>query len=299
MIKIPRYDTFSKIEPITKGMSGDKKYYIETVDGKHLLLRVSDSSEYSQKRTEFELMKHLVTLDVPMPLPIDFGTYDNGKCVYTLLSWIDGVEVEAILPNLSKREQYMLGIESGKILQKIHTIPSTDITDNWAERYYNVINPRLEAFRSEGIPFVGDTIILNYLESNRDLLNNRPQCYHHGDYHMGNMIQSDAGQLSIIDWHTVDFDNCGDPWYEFNRIGIEFAAFASGQIDGYFNHEIPEKFWKLLSYYLAASAITSIVWAKYFAPERIQDILKLNTDILHWFDDMKNPVPTWYLKDYS
>ena len=299
MTEIPLYDTFSKIEPITKGMSGDKKYYIETVDGKHLLLRVADSSEYSQKRTEFEVMKHLVTFDVPMPSPIDFGTCDNGRCVYTLLSWVDGVEVEAILPNLTKAEQYKMGIEAGKILQKIHTFPSTDVDDNWAERYYSVIDPRLEAFRSEGIPFVGDTIILNYLESNRDLLNNRPQCHHHGDFHMGNIIQSDTGRISIIDWHTVDFDNCGDPWYEFNRIGLEFAAFASGQIDGYFNHEVPEKFWRLLAYYLAASAITSIVWAKYFAPERIQGILKLNTEILCWFDDMKNPVPTWYLRDFS
>ena len=226
-----------------------------------------------------------------MPSPIDFGTCDNGQCVYTLLSWVDGVEVEAILPNLSNAEQYNMGIESGKILQKIHTVPSKDISDNWVNRYYSVINPRLEAYRSEGIPFVGDNIILNYLESNRDLLNNRPQCHHHGDFHMGNLIQSDTGRLSIIDWHTVDFDNFGDPWYEFNRIGIEFAAFASGQIDGYFNHNVPDNFWRLLAYYLAASAITSIVWAKYFAPKRIQNILKLNTEILCWFDNMKNPVP--------
>ena len=39
MIDIPIYDTFSKIEPIVKGMSGDKKYYIETVDGSNLLLK--------------------------------------------------------------------------------------------------------------------------------------------------------------------------------------------------------------------------------------------------------------------
>ncbi len=299
MIEIPLYDTFSKIEPITKGMSGDKKYYIETVEGKHFLLRIADFSEYAQKEIEFEAMKHLVARGVPMPSPIDFGTCNNSKCVYTLLSWVDGVEVEAILPTLSKAEQYTLGIEAGEILRKIHTHPAPDIVDNWAERYYSVINPRLKAFRSEGIPFVGDTIILNYLESNGVLLNNRPQCHHHGDYHMGNMIHSDTGRLSIIDWHTVDFNNCGDPWYEFNRIGIEFPAFASGQIDGYFDHAIPEKFWSLLAYYLAASAITSIVWAKYFAPEGLQDILKLNTDILRWFDDMKNPVPTWYLNDFS
>lgn len=299
MIKIPHYDTFSKIKPITKGMSGDKKYYIETVDGKHMLLRVADVSECSQKRTEFEAMKHLVTFGVPMPSPIDFGTCDNDKSVYTLLSWVDGAEVEAILPNLSKEKQYKLGIESGEILKKIHSAPSKDITDNWEKRYYSVINPRLEAFHSEGIPFEGDTIILNYLESNRELLINRPQCHHHGDYHAGNMIQSDTGGLSVIDWHTIDFDNYGDPWYEFNRIGIEFPAFASGQIDGYFNHEVPENFWKLLAYYLSASAITSIVWAKYFAPERVKSILKLNTDILCWFDDMKKTVPTWYLKDFA
>ncbi|GKX66435.1 aminoglycoside phosphotransferase family protein [Inconstantimicrobium mannanitabidum] len=299
MREIPLYNSFVKIESITKGMSSDKKYYIETVDGQHMLLRIADASEYAQKRTEFENMKHLASLGVPMPSPIDFGTCDNGKSVYTLISWIDGVEVETLLPSLTLKEQYIFGVESGQILQKIHSVPLTTICDNWAERYFSIIDPRLEAFRSEGIHFEGDTIILYYLESNRDLLCNRPQCHHHGDYHMGNMIQSDTNRLSIIDWHTVDFEGYGDPWYEFNRIGIKFGRFASGQIDGYFNHDVPEKFWKLFAYYLAASAITSIVWAKYFAPERIQDILKMNTDILHWFDDMKNPIPTWYLRDFS
>jgi serine/threonine-protein kinase len=62
---------------------------------------------------------------------------------------------------------------------------------------------------------------------------------------------------------------------------------------------VPVKFWKLLAYYLAASTITSIVWAKYFAPERVQAILKMNTDILYWFDGMKNPIPTWYFREFS
>ena len=52
---------------------------------------------------------------------------------------------------------------------------------------------------------------------------------------MGNLIISSDRQLYVIDWHTVDFDNCGDPWYDFNPLGIEFPAFASGQIVGYFN----------------------------------------------------------------
>lgn len=205
--------------------------------------------------------------------------------------------METALPNLSRSEQYALGIESGKILRRIHDSYVNQTTINWIDRYYSVIGPRLEAFRLEGIPFEGDTFIIDYLERNRDLLKNRPQCHHHGDYHVGNMILTDTKCISIIDWHTVDFDNCGDPWYEFNRIGIEYAEFASGQINGYFDHEVPENFWKLLAYYLSASAITSIVWAKYFAKERLEDIMQLNADVLCWFDNMKNPIPTWYLKD--
>jgi serine/threonine-protein kinase len=299
MTEIPPYKSFSKIELITRGMAGDKKYYIETFDGEHMLLSVADVAEYWQKRAEYEKVKNLASCGVSMPSPIDFGTCDKGKSVYTLLSWVDGVGVEMILPDLSLREQYMLGVKSGEILEKIHSVPFTPLSDNWDERYYSVIGPQLEAFRSEGIPFEGDSIILNYLESNRHLLRQRSQCQQHGDYHTGNMILSDTGNLSIIDWHTVDFEGYGDPWYEFNRIGVDFPAFASGQIDGYFKHEVPENFWKLLAYYLSASEITSIVWAKYFAPERTQSILKKNTDILCWFDNMKNPIPTWYLRDFS
>lgn len=115
---------------------------------------------------------------------------------------------------------------------------------------------------------------------------------------MGNMIQSKDGSLFVIDWHTVDFNNYGDPWYEFNRLGIDFPAFASGQIDGYFNHKPPEGFWRLFAYYLSTSAITSIVWSKHFAPERLHSILNLNRDILHWFDAMRNVVPIWYRSEF-
>ena len=39
------YNSFLKIEPVNKGWSTDKKYYIETIKGEHLLLRVSDISQ--------------------------------------------------------------------------------------------------------------------------------------------------------------------------------------------------------------------------------------------------------------
>lgn len=100
-------------------MSGDRKYYIQTKDGAKRLLRVSDISVYEQKKSEFEAMKQLVQLDIPMSQPIDFGICDNEKSVYSLLSWIEGDEVEEKLPNMTEAIQYKLGIESGKILHKM------------------------------------------------------------------------------------------------------------------------------------------------------------------------------------
>jgi len=123
----------NKIEIVSKGMAGDKKYKVITSYNRQLLLRIADISEHNQKNNEFEVARKVAALGVPVSQPIDFGICNNGKNVYTLLS-----------------------------------------------------------------------------------------------------------------------------------------------------------------YYLAASAITSIVWAKYFAPERLRAILQLNINILKWFDNMKELVPTWY-----
>ncbi len=41
-----------------------------------------------------------------------------GKSVYSLLTWCDGEDAEAILPRLTETEQYLLGIKSGEILRK-------------------------------------------------------------------------------------------------------------------------------------------------------------------------------------
>lgn len=136
---------------------------------------------------------------------------------------------------------------------------------------------------------------MDYIETNRYLLKQSVQCRHHGDYHTGNLIVNE-GTISVIDWHAVDFNNIGDPWYEFNRIGVEYPEFASGQIDGYFGGTIPEEFRKLFALYISASAITGIAWAKHYAPSELDRIMRLNRNMPVWFSNMRNPVPTWYGK---
>ena len=45
-------ENFSKVNEISKGMSGDRKYYIETRDGKKLLLRITEVSNYETKKKD-------------------------------------------------------------------------------------------------------------------------------------------------------------------------------------------------------------------------------------------------------
>ena len=291
---IPGYDHFSEIIPISKGMSSDKKYRIITADGADMLLRVADIAEQTKKKTEFDFLQQVCALGVPACQPVDFGICNNGKSVYQLVTWIEGEEVERALPHLSEAQQYDLGMQAGKALRLVHSLPAPAIADTWESRYFSIIDKRLESFHLYGDPFDGDKIILEYLDNNRQLLAQRPQHRHHGDYHEGNMILSPDGELRIIDWHTVDFDNIGDPWYEFNRLDCTMPHFAAGQLCGYFNGEPPKEFWKLLAYYQAASAITSIAWAKYHAPEELSRIMQLNRDILTWYDNFHRVVPSWY-----
>jgi serine/threonine-protein kinase len=298
MQDIKDYNSFKKIEPVNKGWSKDKKYYIETVDGRRLLLRVSDISEYERKKAEFEMMKQVAALGVPMSQPLDFGICDNGKSVYSLLTWCDGEDAETALPRMTETEQYVLGIKSGEILKRIHSIPAPKEQEEWSIRFNRKTNYKIERYKACGVKFDGDDKIIGYIENNRHLLSGRPQCYQHGDYHVGNMIISPDNMLSIIDFNRPDF---GDPWEEFNRIVWSATAsphFATGQLRGYFGGEPPIEFFKLLAFYISSNTLSSIYWAIPFGEEEITTMKNQARDVLSWFDNMNNPVPTWYLKDF-
>jgi len=298
MTDIPQYDTFAKIEPLNKGWSSDKKYYVETTDGRRLLLRVADIAEYERKRTEFDMLKRVAELDVPASRPVDFGVCDGGKSVYQLLTWIDGEDAETVLPTLSEAEQYALGVKAGEILQKIHSIPAPENIEDWAARFNRKTDTKIKKYKECGLRFDGDETIIAYLQANRRLLENRPQCYQHGDYHVGNMLIADVKALSIIDWNRDDY---GDPWEEFNRIVWCAQAsphFATGQLRGYCGGEPPIEFWQLLAYYIGSNTLSSIYWAIPFGQSEIDTSMNQTKDIMQWYDNFNRIVPTWYLPDF-
>lgn len=289
------YNSFLKIELVNKGWSSDKKYCIETVDGKKLLLRVADLSHYDRKKAEFEMMKQIAALGIPMSQPLDFGICNNGKSVYSLLTWCDGEDAEAVLSRLTEIEQYELGIKSGKILRLVHSISAPNEQEEWSVRFNRKASNKIEKYKSCGIKIDGDDKIIGYIENNRYLLSDRPQCYQHGDYHVGNMIISPYNTLSIIDFNRFDF---GDPWEEFNRIVWSATVsphFATGQLNGYFGGKPPIDFFKSLAFYISSNTLSSIHWAISLGENEITTMKNQAKDVLSWFDNMNNPVPTWYL----
>jgi len=286
---------FIKSKPITKGWSEDKKYCVTNVDGTKYLLRISPIERYDHRKNLHEMMQQVSDMGVPMCQPIDFGTCDDG--VFSLQSWIEGEDLEDVLPLLSETAQYVLGLQSGEILRKIHSIPAPETQEDWSTRFTRKTDYKIEKYHECGIRFEGDADVIRYIEQNKGLLENRPQCFQHGDYHVGNMM-FENGELKIIDFDRYDF---GDPWEEFNRIvwcAQKSPHFATGQLRGYFDGEPPLGFFKLLAFYIGSNTLSSIYWALDFDNIELETMMNQAKDVLSWYDNMSNPVPTWYLKDF-
>jgi len=282
----------SKI-PIEKGWSGDLKYCVSTADGAKYLLRISPADRFERRKREFERMQQVSALGIPMCQPMEFGRCDEG--VYAIQSWIEGRDAETVIPALPKSQQYAYGLEAGRILSKIHSIPASADAPDWGIRFNAKIDRKIKMYASCDLKYENGEAFLRYLAESRHLLHGRPQSYQHGDYHIGNMMIDEAGALTVIDFDKDDF---GDPWEEFNRIvwsAQAAPAFASGMVDGYFGGNVPMEFWQLLALYIRSNTLGSLPWAIPFGEKEIAVMPHQAAQVLQWYDNMTQVVPRWYV----
>lgn len=277
---------------IDKGWSADKKYYIETNEKQKLLLRTVSLDQLERKQIEFDKMSEVFSQGILMSKPLDLS-HDHEN-VYSLFSWLEGEEARDRLPSFSKTRQYQLGLEAGQVLKKIHSISTPEKIEDWETKFSRKIDRNIGNYQSCPLKYEKGEIILRYIDENRHLIKGRSSVFQHGDYHTGNMIISSNQQVGIIDFNRWDF---GDAWEEFNR--IDFSAeispqFAAGQIDGYFDNEPPEVFFKLLSLYICVNLLNALPWALAYSDEEVLVMQKKAVKVLEWFDDMQNVVPNWY-----
>lgn len=296
MKDIPNYETYIKIEPINKGWSGDKKYYVETKDGERLLLRVSDVSHYDEKKNEFEMMKRIAASGIKMSMPINFGICNGGKSVYQILSWIDGEEAKEALYHMSEAEQYACGQKAACVLKQLETVDYKPASDEWAKSYAERVECYIELYRNCGYTFDGDELIISYLRTGLDSIGERPTALIHQDFQTDNMVISPDGEI-----YTIDFQMCGnaDPYLVLTGVGVSAmysVPFAMGQIDGYFGESVPNDFWKKYNLYMTSEMLYAFTVGVHMEEER-EETLRMFDDEVERIKNNASLVPWWYKKD--
>lgn len=286
------------MKPLVKGWSKDIKYYIEDKENRKFLLRISDASLYDKKLAHFKLLKEINKLGLNTPIPYEFGKLDDGR-VYMILGWIEGEDAEKVLPTLDERKQYTLGKDAGKILKSLHEIPI--ITNNtWRDVYEYKIPRKIQAAKAAHVKHKHLDKFINYVLENMYIVRNNSMKFQHGDYHIGNMIITNNLELAIIDFDKMDVADPLDDFKPFVWTVNKSSIFETGLIDGYYDNNVPEEFFRTLALYAAESCIGHIPWAITFGDEEVRVALEVADQIYEWYKGFSTIVPTWYdttLKD--
>ncbi|QVK18548.1 phosphotransferase [Mycoplasmatota bacterium] len=284
-----------KVEPILKGYSFDKKVYLEDDKNNQYVLRVSDFSEYDKKQKEFEVMKQVEKLNVKMSKPLYIGVNEDEDVCFQLVSYLSGQDASETLSLYSEDEQYNIGFEAGIELKKMHKLVAPKNYPDWFLVKSKKNNRYINAYKELGIYIKGEEKIFNYMNENMDLMKNRPNHFQHDDFHVGNIIVEDKSYKGVIDFNRYDY---GDPIHDFYKVPMfstEISIpFSVGQIDGYFNHQVPKSFWELYTLYLSMSFIPSIVWSKKYYPEDLEEMTERVYRIYDEHKGFETIIPNWY-----
>lgn len=291
---IPGYNTWESVEAVSKGWSADKKYIVKTKSGEKLLLRIADAESLEQKKKEYDIICKYAKLGFEMSMPLGFGLCDNGGHTYMLLTWVEGEDLEEALPKLTEAEQYELGRSAGRILRQIHSIPVTQ-EDIPAQSKKAKKLMQLERYEESQVRIAGDETAVQYVKDNIDKLWLEPPVYMHGDFHPGNLILTPKKTLGVIDFNRWEV---GDPYEEFYKLesfGVEVSvSYCIGQIDAYFNDEVPMKFWETLAVYVAHASLYSVKWAEKFGQEDIDGMVRRCLAAMEHYAGFKKVIPVWY-----
>ncbi len=291
---IAGFSEWQKIKQIDKGWSDDKKYFVQTKNGDKLLLRLSDISSYEAKKKEYQIIQKYSSLGFSMSMPIEFGKCNQDKNVYMILSWVDGEDLEEILPFLTVKQQYLLGRQAGEILRRIHGM-KVEETDMPTKTKVEKKLLQLERYENSNVRIVNDETVVQYVKDNIHKIWSKDIVYMHGDFHPGNLIYMENRSIGVIDFNRWEV---GDPYEEFYKLE-SFSRdlsvpYSIGQIDAYFYDKVPNDFWEILAVYVAHASVHSIKWAEKFGQDDIDNMTRICLKAFEDYQNFERVVPVWY-----
>ncbi len=158
---------------IDKGWSGDRKYCAVTADGSKYLLRITAPERAHRFYLGYRRMQEAAALGIPMCLPLEFGQCPEGT--YAIHSWVEGADAEGYVPTLPLEKQYAYGLDAGRILRKLHTLPAPAEVTPWSERFNAKIDRKIKQYEECPLKYENGDLFLAFLADNRHLLSDRPQ----------------------------------------------------------------------------------------------------------------------------
>ena len=285
------------VEAIEKGWSGDRKFLLEDGAGERFVLRLSAKQEEQKKRREFERVRQLDAMGLPVSRAVAFGCREDA--VYQLLGWVEGCDLRQTLPALPEDEQYRLGVQASRVLRKIHTLPLRPGEGRGREEQQQKILSRLDQYEQGQLRLPGDERPLRFAREQVGLVGQRPPVWCHGDFHAGNLIYTPRGEAAVIDFNRM---RPVDPYEEFYKVELfdaeDSVPFAAGRIDGYFDGEIPPAFWQVQKVYVAYTILYSLLWAAPFGQGEVDGMRARYERSMRAYDNFEREVPRWY-EDYK
>lgn len=292
---IKYFDRFTHIEIIDKGFSSDLKFLAVCKSGKKYVLRTAELEKYEAKLKEFEILKEIEKRKIKSSIPVEFGKIEPLNSCYMLVEYIDGEEALEELPKLSIREQYQIGYEAGLDLLKLHTIKAPSSPLSWYDAASAKHERYLKAYRESGIHLEYGEKTSRFINENLVFMKDRPRVLQHDDFHPANLIVLNGEYAGCIDFNRYDY---GDPYHDFYKAALfsreVSIPFSVGQINGYFQDEVPAEFWRLYALYAAMSIFSAVVWTNRETPHLMDSMLKrlsLIADDHSAFDQIE---PKWF-----
>lgn len=283
---------FDRHEVVAKGHSDAVKLALFREEQPVNLLRIYRLDTYSRRKNEHDFIKRHFTNGVRCQEPIALEAWPELQLCGLLLTYLEGASGEVVLPGLSSEEQYLQGEAAGKELRTIHTVvPDAEI--NGFERRYAKYLDKKRKVGELGLRFHKQSELEAFIERSFGLLRDSPVCFQHDDYHPSNLIFRNGRLKGVIDFSRFDW---GDPWEEFFKLPKYTCAvsrlFAAGQISGYFDGKIPDRFWEKYNLFVALNQHATLLGSS--SNGKVQQALEKIESTIEGHDFAGGGPPIWF-----